>query len=78
MSTYIQAAVLYYAYTAITYSFYRSYYISAFTVHYWSGAPADNNTTVITAACSAAAAVVVVALLVVMLIKSRSRKQTSS
>ena len=72
--TFIQTAVVYYAYTAVAYSFYRSYYISIFTVYYSNESQVNDGDTVITAACSAGAAVVVVAVLVVVLIKIRSRK----
>ena len=57
--------------------FYRSYYISIFTVYLSRAQSSGNNTIVIAASCSAAAAVVVVVLLVVVLIKIRRRKQTS-
>ena len=59
-------------------SFYRSNYISTFTVYYPSDATTGGNkTTLIPATCSAVAAVVVVAALAVILIKLRSRKQMS-
>ena len=77
-STYIQSNVVYYAYTAVVYSFYRSYYCSVFTVYYANEAASnDRKTTIITAACAAAAAIIVVAVLVVIFIKIVHRKHAN-
>ena len=77
-STYVQTEVVFYEYTAVAYSFYRSYYISVFNVYYSSGAPSGGSkTTIIAAACAAAAAIIVVVSLHVILIKIRRRKQSS-
>ena len=76
-NTYIITKVIYYAYTAVAYSFYHSYYINVFTIFYPSGAPTVGSKVAIIAGCTASAAIVVVVVLVVVLIKIRSRKQTS-
>ena len=77
-STFVQTEVVYYAYTAIAYSIYISYYISTFTVYYPSEAAINGNNTTIIATCAPAAAVVVVILFVVVLIKILRRNQGSS
>ena len=58
--------------TAVGYSFYISYYISAFSIYYPSGAPAGGSSVTIIAGSTVAAAVVV------KLIKIQSRKQAIS
>ena len=67
-NTYIQTAVVYYAYTAVAYSIYLSYYISFLTVYFANEALLnDNKTTIITSVCVVVAVVVVVSVVVVLL-----------
>ena len=78
-SIYVQTAVIYYAYTAVSYSFYHSYYINVFTVYYPIDAQfVGNDTIIIASACSAIAAVIVVVVIVVVLNKIRNMKQSIS
>ena len=77
MITYIQTEVVYYAYTAVAYSLYRSFYINVFTFYYQSSAAPGGSNIVIITACTAVTAVVLVSLVIVILIKIRSRKQAS-
>ena len=76
-STHVHAESIYYEYTVVGYSFYRSYYFSIFTIHYPSEAQAiGSKATVIIAACAAAGAVLVVVLFVITLVNIRGRRQT--